>query len=74
MANTESFKAIKAGGGIAGLAVANSLEDASVNFLVLEKREIAPQLETSILIQYHRVAFTSMKVEIWFTVYPFSKW
>ncbi|KAI0847982.1 FAD/NAD(P)-binding domain-containing protein [Daldinia vernicosa] len=53
MANPESFKVIIAGGGIAGLALANALEKAGVDFLLLEKREIAPQTGASIIIQCH---------------------
>lgn len=41
MANPESFKVIIAGGGIPGLVLTNALEKAGVDFLLLEKREIA---------------------------------
>ncbi|KAI1652958.1 FAD/NAD(P)-binding domain-containing protein [Daldinia decipiens] len=53
MVNLESFKVIIAGGGIAGLTLANALEKAGVDFLLLEKREIAPQTGASIIIQCH---------------------
>ncbi|KAI1463066.1 FAD/NAD(P)-binding domain-containing protein [Daldinia caldariorum] len=53
MANLESFKVIIAGGGVAGLTLANALEKAGVDFLLLEKREIAPQTGASIILQCH---------------------
>ncbi|KAF3061487.1 hypothetical protein GL218_03674 [Daldinia childiae] len=53
MADPESFKVIIAGGGIAGLTLAHALEKAGVDFLLLEKREIAPQTGASIIIQCH---------------------
>lgn len=43
------FKVIISGGSIAGLMLANALERANIDFEVLEKREVAPQLGQSIL-------------------------
>ncbi|KAL7627228.1 hypothetical protein AAE478_001417 [Parahypoxylon ruwenzoriense] len=48
MADFKSFKVIIAGGSIAGLTFANALESAGIDFIVLERREIAPQLGASI--------------------------
>jgi 2-polyprenyl-6-methoxyphenol hydroxylase-like FAD-dependent oxidoreductase len=47
--NTSTFRVIIAGGGIAGLTLANALERAGINFVLLEGRsEIAPQVGASI--------------------------
>lgn len=44
-----SFRVLIAGGGIAGLTLANALQHADIDFLLLEARaEIAPQLGASI--------------------------
>lgn len=48
MNSHNSFKVIIAGGGVAGLMMANALERANIDFELLEKREIAPQLGQSI--------------------------
>ncbi|KAI1473784.1 FAD/NAD(P)-binding domain-containing protein [Daldinia eschscholtzii] len=53
MASWEPFKVIIAGGGVAGLTLACALEKAGVDFLLLEKREIAPQTGASIILQCH---------------------
>lgn len=42
------FKVIIAGGGIAGLTLASALEKAGVDYVLLEKRDIAPDLGASI--------------------------
>ncbi|KAF7518896.1 hypothetical protein G7054_g13302 [Neopestalotiopsis clavispora] len=46
----QPFKVIIAGGSVAGLTLANMLERAGIDFEVLEKREVAPQLGQSILV------------------------
>ncbi|KAI1775534.1 FAD/NAD(P)-binding domain-containing protein [Hypoxylon cercidicola] len=53
MADCDRFRVIIAGGGIAGLTLANALDKAGVDFIVLEKYEIAPQLGASIAIVCH---------------------
>lgn len=42
------FKVVIAGGGIAGLTLASALEKAGVDYVLLEKRDIAPDLGASI--------------------------
>lgn len=42
------FKVIIAGGGIGGLTLASALEKAGVDYVLLEKRDIAPELGASI--------------------------
>ncbi|KUI53904.1 Anhydrotetracycline monooxygenase [Cytospora mali] len=46
----KSFKVIIAGGSIVGLTLANALEKAGIDFLVLERGDIAPQLGASVSI------------------------
>lgn len=53
MEGSDRFKVIIAGGGIAGLTLANALEKAGIDFIVLEKYEVAPQLGASIAIVGH---------------------
>ncbi|KAI1455918.1 FAD/NAD(P)-binding domain-containing protein [Annulohypoxylon moriforme] len=53
MPNRDPFKVIISGGGIAGLALANMLQKAGIDFVVLEKREIAPQIGASICVVSH---------------------
>ncbi|KAI0467605.1 FAD/NAD(P)-binding domain-containing protein [Xylaria cf. heliscus] len=48
MAKTSNFKVIIAGGGISGLTLANALDRAGIDFILLEKRQIAPDLGASI--------------------------
>jgi 2-polyprenyl-6-methoxyphenol hydroxylase-like FAD-dependent oxidoreductase len=49
MAEPAKFRVIIAGGGIAGLTLANALERAGIDFILLEGRnEIAPQVGASI--------------------------
>ncbi|KAI2602150.1 FAD/NAD(P)-binding domain-containing protein [Hypoxylon sp. NC1633] len=55
MADFNPFKVIIAGGGVAGLTVANALEKANIDFIMLEGREVAPQLGASICIQGHTI-------------------
>lgn len=43
------FKVIIAGGSVGGLTLANALEKAGIDFELLEKRDVAPQLGQSIL-------------------------
>ena len=46
---TSTFRVIIVGGGIAGLTLANSLERAGVDYVLLERRgELAPQVGASI--------------------------
>jgi 2-polyprenyl-6-methoxyphenol hydroxylase-like FAD-dependent oxidoreductase len=47
--NPKQFRVIIAGGGIAGLTLANALQRADIDYLLLERRpEIAPQVGASI--------------------------
>ena len=49
--NSKPFKVIIAGGSVSGLALANMLEQAGIDYVVLEKHEqIAPNLGASIAI------------------------
>lgn len=48
--STSPFKVIIAGGSVAGLTLANSLEKAGIDFELLEKRDVAPQLGQTILV------------------------
>ncbi|KAI0888537.1 FAD/NAD(P)-binding domain-containing protein [Annulohypoxylon maeteangense] len=48
MGNLEPFKVIIAGGGVAGLALANTLQKADIDFVVLENRDVAPKIGASI--------------------------
>lgn len=53
MANDTSlkpFKVIIAGGSISGLVLANALERAEIDYLLLEKRDIAPNVGQSIAV------------------------
>lgn len=47
------FRMLIAGGSVSGLVLANALEKASIDYLVLEKREIAPNLGASISVLCH---------------------
>lgn len=44
------FKVIIAGGSIAGLTLANALERAGIDYLLLEKRDVAPNVGQSLLV------------------------
>lgn len=48
MSEASNFKVIIAGGGIGGLTLASALEKAGVDYVLLEKRDIAPELGASI--------------------------
>jgi 2-polyprenyl-6-methoxyphenol hydroxylase-like FAD-dependent oxidoreductase len=49
MANTRPFRVVIGGGGIAGLTLANALEKAGIDYLLLESRNsISPQVGASI--------------------------
>lgn len=50
MEGHKTFKVIIAGGSVAGLTLANALERAGVDFLLLEKRDIAPNVGQSIFV------------------------
>jgi len=51
MSTKHNFRVIIAGGGIAGLTLANSLQKANIDYLILEGRnEIAPHVGASIAI------------------------
>ena len=51
IAGKERFRVIIAGGGVAGLTLANSLHRANIDYLLLEAREeVAPQAGASIAI------------------------
>ncbi|KAK8059175.1 hypothetical protein PG996_009105 [Apiospora saccharicola] len=47
---SSDFKVIIAGGSVAGLTLANALEKAGVDYVLLEKRDIAPELGFALLI------------------------
>lgn len=53
MAAPSSFKVIIAGGSLVGLTTALVLEKAGIDYVLLEKREIAPNLGASISIHPH---------------------
>ena len=53
METDRSFKVIIAGGSVAGLTLANALEKAGIDFMVLEKGDIAPRLGTSLVVFPH---------------------
>ncbi|KAI1208503.1 FAD/NAD(P)-binding domain-containing protein [Annulohypoxylon truncatum] len=53
MGNHEPFKVIIAGGGVAGLALANMLQKAGIDFIMLERRDVAPQTGASICLLSH---------------------
>jgi 2-polyprenyl-6-methoxyphenol hydroxylase-like FAD-dependent oxidoreductase len=53
MAAKNPFRVIIAGGSVTGLALANALEQAGIDFVLLEKREIAPNLGASISVLPH---------------------
>lgn len=53
MADEHRFKVIIAGGSVVGLTLANALEKAGVDYVVLEKRDIAPQVGASISVLCH---------------------
>lgn len=58
------FKVIIAGGSVMGLAMANALEQASIDYIVLEKREIAPSIGASIAI-YPHIAKILEQLGVW---------
>ncbi|KAI1158982.1 hypothetical protein F5B18DRAFT_667134 [Nemania serpens] len=53
MAESNNFKVIIAGGGVVGLMLANALEGAGIDFILLEKKQIAPDLGASISLLCH---------------------
>ncbi|KAI1270107.1 hypothetical protein F5Y18DRAFT_434536 [Xylariaceae sp. FL1019] len=53
MSQGHKFKVIIAGGGVIGLTLANALEKAGIDYVLLEKRTIAPDLGASIGILCH---------------------
>ncbi|OTB00566.1 hypothetical protein M426DRAFT_324228 [Hypoxylon sp. CI-4A] len=53
MADHQPFRVIIAGGGIAGLALANALESAGIEYVLVEKKDIAPQMGASICVHCH---------------------
>ncbi|KAH8649257.1 hypothetical protein BX600DRAFT_474828 [Xylariales sp. PMI_506] len=59
-----NFRVIIAGGSVAGLVLANALEAAGIDFVVLEKREIAPDLGASISLLYN-AAGPFMQLGLW---------
>lgn len=44
------FKVIIAGGSVSGLVLANALERAGIDYVLLEKREVAPNVGQSIFV------------------------
>ena len=49
LSKTDGFRVIISGGGIAGLSLANALQHAGIDYVLLESRtEIAPQVGASI--------------------------
>lgn len=61
------FRVLIAGGSVAGLVLANALEKASIDYLVLEKRELAPNLGASISVFPH-TAKVFEQLGIWQTM------
>ncbi|KAI1427595.1 hypothetical protein F5Y12DRAFT_737400 [Xylaria sp. FL1777] len=53
MATPNNFKVIIAGGSVVGLTLANALERAGIDYVLLEKREVAPDLGASISLLSH---------------------
>ncbi|KAI0142222.1 hypothetical protein GGR57DRAFT_486160 [Xylariaceae sp. FL1272] len=53
MGQGHKFRVIVAGGGVVGLTLANALEKAGIDYVLLEKRTIAPDLGASIGILYN---------------------
>ncbi|KAI1746861.1 FAD/NAD(P)-binding domain-containing protein [Xylaria castorea] len=53
MARPNNFKVIIAGGSVIGFTLANALERAGIDFILLEKRQIAPDLGASISLLCH---------------------
>ncbi|KAI0447517.1 FAD/NAD(P)-binding domain-containing protein [Xylaria telfairii] len=53
MAKPKNFKVIIVGGSVIGLTLANALERAGIDFVLLEKRQIAPDLGASISLLCH---------------------
>lgn len=51
--DTRPFKVVIAGGSVVGLTTALALEKAGIDYVVLEKREIAPHIGASISIHPH---------------------
>lgn len=51
--STRPFKVIIAGGSLVGLTTALALEKAGIDYVVLERREIAPHMGASISIHPH---------------------
>ncbi|KAK4235378.1 FAD/NAD(P)-binding domain-containing protein [Achaetomium macrosporum] len=48
-----AFRVLIAGGGVAGLTLANALEQAGIDYLLLEKRDIAPRMGAYIGVLCH---------------------
>lgn len=61
------FRVLIAGGSVSGLVLANALERAGIDYLVLEKGEIAPNLGASISILCH-TARVLEQLGIWQTI------
>lgn len=50
MADQKPFRVIIVGGSISGLTLANALERAGIDYILLEKRDVAPNVGQSILV------------------------
>lgn len=48
--SSRTFRVIIAGGSVTGLTLANALERAGIDYLLLEKRVVAPNIGQSILV------------------------
>ncbi|KAI2642948.1 FAD/NAD(P)-binding domain-containing protein [Xylaria nigripes] len=53
MAEKSNFRVIIAGGSVVGLTLANALERAGIDYILLEKRDIAPDVGASISLMCH---------------------
>ncbi|KAI1382711.1 FAD/NAD(P)-binding domain-containing protein [Hypoxylon trugodes] len=71
MASSVPFRVIIAGGGIAGLALANMLERVHIDFILLERKEIAPELGAGLAIQCNGVKILE-QLGIWQNMHPSS--
>lgn len=71
------FRVLIAGGSVTGLVLANALEKAGIDYLVLEKREIAPMLGASISILCHTAGILD-QLGVWQNILsqamPLSDW
>lgn len=67
MTEGKPFRVLIAGGSVVGLLLANALEQAGIDFLVLERGDIAPHVGASISVLCHS-ARVCEQLGIWKTV------